>query len=1205
MSGILESALQYLENGYSVVPLERGSKKALVKWKPYQSERATAAVVEKWFAKWPDANIGIITGQVSGIFVVDVDTREGLEALQERGQWSAAPDVRTSKVGHYYFRYPSQPVRNAAGILPGVDIRGEGGLVCFTEGHKVIRKGKGPSYNCKGNNKLIDISKIRPGDTLIGYSEETGEIVETVVQEHGKREVSETYVVKFGSREGVIRLTGEHPLYTTRGWVKTCDLKVGDELFHVGPDALKLPMPVHRASKGTQPQKGRCDGQKKYVQTIPAHRKRVSGFEKFVLSVAADIGIPLKYVGDGSLVIKHNGANLCPDFIIEGTNKLVEVSIDRHTDMRSMPTEERLEIFRELGYEVIFINATMWNRGYNENTLSVIDGLRKTLREYYGNGIKIEFIHKVMEAVDVYNIHCEPHNNYFVRRLNKGSKYILAHNCAPPSVHHSGVLYEWNAPQPLRDAPEWLLQLLERKDEKPVELPEPQRTHLNGAADDPDQSRRFVAGCLRSEVAKVVAAPDGSKHAQLLKSATYLAGYIPTGAISEEEIRSALFEAVASRAEDKQNALDTIRDGIKYGTKKPLVIPPPPRGLKPPQLRGKAANRYIRAADPDAGSDDESEPDSEEDSESDDEDERALNNGIYAIQNGRTLLSVEKEKADEKGSSGTAQRGFVWDGAAAIFGEISDEDGTTIYEIEGQTIHRRHFKFEMDAARMADPKAVAATVSNFAGAQTVIYAGMEKHLTPSIRSFTDRAQLRFRRRFSRVGWTRDGKEFIIPGLEPADVIMALGKDMAYRVEAPEAGNLTPEAAHALRLLLQAHRPTMTTVALAHSLLAPLAHVGDWRDDKFALFIAGRTGSFKTSWAAMLMCLYGDFSNEDRLLKFGMGGTNNALMRYTSDAADVPLLIDNFKPGTGNGQKDAQTLIHGVIEGGEKKRLNRDGTLRESKEIHCWPVLTGEDVIDDAASIARMLIVIARWDGGENAALTSVQGMSHLLPQIGGAWLSWLMTNEAWLIAESVRPHFYSRRSRWSAHLRESQPDMVNISRVASSLALCECAWEIALQCPALAPVLSEYSHELQTGLHEAAAGMGNYAAQTHEANRYLAAVRAMLLSNHGYLAHRTKDPAPDDRRAFLGWEDDDHVYLQPENTYREVLEFLRNQGGLNGLGITTLHRQLEQMGHIAKRDGKNIAAAKRVGVDSRLQRLLWINRDKIYGSDAIEEIDEE
>lgn len=776
---------------------------------------------------------------------------------------------------------------------------------------------------------------------------------------------------------------------------------------------------------------------------------------------------------------------------------------------------------------------------------------------------------------------------------------------APPSVHASGHFYDWCNETPIAQLPEWLRDFLYQHEqakhapkERP-ELPPLQREHLNGHAHDPDQTRRFIEGCFRSELAKIHSAPDGEKHKQLLKSSTYLSGYINTGATSADEIESILYEAIAPRADDPKNALETIHDGIKYGREKPLQVPEP---KKLRALRGREARQFIskEKGTPKKPTDDDGESEAENASQSADADERAVENGLYAIQNGRTVLSVEKEKSDEKGSSGSSQKSFIWDGAACIVGEISDEDGTTVYEVVGRTIRNRTFHFEIDAAKLGDPRAVSAVFNNYCGATSVIYAGMEKHLAPSLRSFTDEHDLRHGRRFKRVGWTQDGKEFIIPGIEPDDVVMALSRDLAYRVEAPElsdSGTLTPEVQTALETLLAAHKTSLTTVALAHSLLAPLANICGWRDDKFALFIAGRTGSFKTSWASMLMCLFGDFSNEDKLLKFGMGGTNNALMAYTASACDVPLLIDNFKPGTGNGQKDAQSLIHGVIEGGEKKRLNRDGTMRDGKEIHCWPLLTGEDVLDDAAAIARMIIVAARWDGGDNPNLTAVQGMAHLLPQVGGAWLQWLMSDEARAIAREIKPRFYPRRSQWNATLQAAHPDMVNISRVASSLALLECTWDIALRCPALRATLQRHEKDFASALNEAAMGMGNYAAQTHEANRYMSAVSAMVLSGRGYLAEKNQDADKEDRRAFLGWQDNEFVYLQPDNAYREVLEFLRHSGGLNGLGMNTIHRQLEQLGHIAKRDGKNITARKRLGARGEMQRVLWLQRNKLFESE--------
>src|SRR5690349_18840931 len=40
------------------------------------------AVIERWWSRWPDANVGIRTGSASGLLVVDIDGRAGVEAMQ-------------------------------------------------------------------------------------------------------------------------------------------------------------------------------------------------------------------------------------------------------------------------------------------------------------------------------------------------------------------------------------------------------------------------------------------------------------------------------------------------------------------------------------------------------------------------------------------------------------------------------------------------------------------------------------------------------------------------------------------------------------------------------------------------------------------------------------------------------------------------------------------------------------------------------------------------------------------------------------------------------------------------------------------------------------------------------------------------------------------------------------------------------------------
>jgi hypothetical protein len=44
----------------------------------FKAATTDARQIEAWWRQWPDANIGIATGAISGIAVVDID---GLEAL--------------------------------------------------------------------------------------------------------------------------------------------------------------------------------------------------------------------------------------------------------------------------------------------------------------------------------------------------------------------------------------------------------------------------------------------------------------------------------------------------------------------------------------------------------------------------------------------------------------------------------------------------------------------------------------------------------------------------------------------------------------------------------------------------------------------------------------------------------------------------------------------------------------------------------------------------------------------------------------------------------------------------------------------------------------------------------------------------------------------------------------------------------------------
>jgi len=87
----------------------------------------------------PGCGYGIATGSCSGIFVIDLDGADAIHAFYEGGD---VPRTFAVKRGddrrHLYFRHPSFRVKNtASALLPGVDVRGDGGyVVCLGSPHR-------------------------------------------------------------------------------------------------------------------------------------------------------------------------------------------------------------------------------------------------------------------------------------------------------------------------------------------------------------------------------------------------------------------------------------------------------------------------------------------------------------------------------------------------------------------------------------------------------------------------------------------------------------------------------------------------------------------------------------------------------------------------------------------------------------------------------------------------------------------------------------------------------------------------------------------------------------------------------------------------------------------------------------------------------------------------------------------------------------
>jgi uncharacterized protein YdaU (DUF1376 family) len=148
---LLSAALEYAARGWCIFPLHSiGSGQCTChkhdckrKGKHPRTRNGlkdatdNVEVINGWWGKWQDANIGLLTGAESGFIVLDVDDKDGVygsESLQRFSEdygWNGQTLMSITGNGrHLLFQHPGQPIKNSAStVAPGLDVRGEGGYI--------------------------------------------------------------------------------------------------------------------------------------------------------------------------------------------------------------------------------------------------------------------------------------------------------------------------------------------------------------------------------------------------------------------------------------------------------------------------------------------------------------------------------------------------------------------------------------------------------------------------------------------------------------------------------------------------------------------------------------------------------------------------------------------------------------------------------------------------------------------------------------------------------------------------------------------------------------------------------------------------------------------------------------------------------------------------------------------------------------------
>jgi hypothetical protein len=190
----LQVARDYLSRGFSVIPIYPRGKKPATPWKEFQKRLPTDEELVKWFGNGSAYNIGIVTGAISGLAVIDLDS-VGAITFAEENKLSLSPTAKTGRGLHVYCKYKNG-IRNfqQRDDLPDIDLRADGG--CVVAPPSIHESGN--VYEWVAGRGLDDVEMTELPSWIL--AEKTEE----------KKSVSELYrgVEKGGRNKALTRLVG-------------------------------------------------------------------------------------------------------------------------------------------------------------------------------------------------------------------------------------------------------------------------------------------------------------------------------------------------------------------------------------------------------------------------------------------------------------------------------------------------------------------------------------------------------------------------------------------------------------------------------------------------------------------------------------------------------------------------------------------------------------------------------------------------------------------------------------------------------------------------------------------------------------------------------------------------------------------------------------------------------------------------------------
>ena len=453
--------------------------------------------------------------------------------------------------------------------------------------------------------------------------------------------------------------------------------------------------------------------------------------------------------------------------------------------------------------------------------------------------------------------------------------------------------------------------------------------------------------------------------------------------------------------------------------------------------------------------------------------------------------------------------------------------------------------------------------------------------------------------FTVTGWRRlDGEyHFLMPGDERHTVTLP-GKMHGYTM----ARECSPTDIQIVAELLQSKLAPEEILwpLIAFAFLTPLNHFLKLAgcEPKFVLFLVGKTGSRKSTLAALMLSFFGMFTASELPLSFR--DTANSILHHTFALKDVLTCIDDYHPaGRQEEQKltaTAQSIMRAYGDRTGKGRLRADASPMESRPPQGNAIITAEFPPDIGESgTARYFSLELKGSDVDLQVLSSFQreAAEGSLQRCMYGYLRWL--KERFLSNPDTEQEFISMLQTWFQQRRD-RFQVSNIrchGRVPETVAWLQLGMDMFLRFLNEQGICAEdeckdvQEHFCQI-LYQLAQKQAQSIEEDKPTHKFIRKIYALLESNQAHLLDRN-DINQLSCGTCLGYQDAEYLYLYSEVAHKLVRNFCEALGESFSCSSRSLLKALAEEGLIEPCAQQNTRPLR---VGTKQKRVIFLYREK-------------